>query len=148
MNVIPIHIESFMKLESLRQNKDFTLTTSYPEHVSEELVIAPFVLIPFIENAFKHLSHDQNQQKWISVHTAIKDNQLEFEVKNSANFDENTGVINDGLYNGLGLKNVQRRLALVYEDNFKLSTNKEADTYTILLQLPLDSVTTLKNVLV
>jgi len=133
------YIESFMKLESLRQNKDFTLRTHYPDAISKDLVIAPFILIPFIENAFKHLSHDKKQEKWIDVKVVIKDTSLEFEVRNSTNFEEDTSDINDGIYNGLGLKNVNRRLDIVYANNYTLSTIKKEDTYSILLKLQLAS---------
>jgi len=104
-----------------------------------DLVIAPFILIPFIENAFKHLSHDKKQEKWIDVKVVIKDTSLEFEVRNSTNFEEDTSDINDGIYNGLGLKNVNRRLDIVYANNYTLSTIKKEDTYSILLKLQLAS---------
>ncbi len=142
------YIESFMKLESLRQNEDFMLDTNYPEEVPEDLVIAPFILIPFIENAFKHLSHDTKGQKRVSVHASLKNDYLEFKVENSANFEENTKVINDGLYNGVGLKNVQRRLALIYKENFSLSTIKNDDTYAVQLHVPLLSNDTIGSKIV
>jgi len=138
------YIESFMKLESLRQNKDFTLVTQYPDTISEDLVIAPFILIPFIENAFKHLSHDKKQEKWVDVKVVIKDTALEFEVSNSASFEEDTSDINDGMYNGLGLKNVKRRLDIVYANNYTLSTTKKEDAYSILLKLQLASNVTVE----
>ena len=135
------YIKSFIELESLRQNDNFTLEESYPESISTTLSIAPFILIPFIENAFKHLAEDHQLRKWIQFDLRIEDDTLKFSLSNSANFKVQTHTLEDTSYKGLGLKNVKRRLDLLYPDAHTLIVTEGKDTYTISLTLILTKQT-------
>ncbi|WP_299767156.1 histidine kinase [uncultured Dokdonia sp.] len=131
------YIKSFIELESLRQNDNFSLEESYPETVPTDLMIAPFILIPFIENAFKHLAEDHQLKKWIQFDLRIEDGVLTFFIANSANFQIQTHTLEDASYKGLGLKNVKRRLDLVYPDTYTLIVTENKDRYTVQLSLVL-----------
>lgn len=130
------YIESFMELESLRQNQNFELKTDVPK-VVEGLTIAPFILIPFIENAFKHLSEDRKLKKWISLDIQLQGDELVFELINSANFELRHTLPEGVVYGGLGLRNVKRRLVIIYPDEHTLVVTKGKDTHTVKLQLKL-----------
>ncbi|NMH89583.1 sensor histidine kinase [Flavivirga algicola] len=132
-----LYIKSFIELESLRQNNDFKLEESYPEHTNN-LLIAPFVLIPFIENAFKHVTEDEYQNKWIQIQIQIKGKSLIFNVSNSSNYNLNGRLINDTVYKGLGLKNVKRRLDLLYTGNYELNVTKLKGSYSVNLKVNLE----------
>ncbi len=141
-DVIPLknelsYIKSFIELESLRQNNDFHLEETYPEHTNN-LLIAPFVLIPFIENAFKHVTEDEHQNKWMHIQIQIQDKKLVFNVSNSSRHNMNGSLINDTIYKGLGLKNVRRRLDLLYSDNYQLHITKLKDSYAVTLEVNLE----------
>ena len=87
------------------------------------------LLIPFVENAFKHgVGLILNPTIDIELHT--ENNRLIFEVKNKVNrqFKE----VKDGA-SGIGLANVKRRLELLYPDNHQLTIKDEADFYLIRL---------------
>lgn len=90
--------------------------------------IAPLILINFIENAFKHgiVNDPENPVK---IKLSINENDFDFEVFNKKNKDykDKTG--------GIGLANVQRRLALIYPDRHKLGIIDENDTFTVHLKL-------------
>jgi LytS/YehU family sensor histidine kinase len=131
------YIESFIELENLRQNDNFDLELKLPKLLEDTPIIAPFILIPFIENAFKHLSEDALQKKWIALHVSVEKEQLYFELSNSANFEIQHHMPEGVSYNGLGLKNVKRRLYLVYKDAHSVIIKKSKDTYTVKLQLTL-----------
>ncbi|KZS42359.1 hypothetical protein AWE51_02650 [Aquimarina aggregata] len=131
------YIASFMELESLRQNENFNLETVFPQTLDKDLVIAPFILIPFIENAFKHLSEDKKLKKWIRLTINVLGNELIFNLTNSANYDVRDYQLNEKMYGGLGLKNVQRRLDILYPDNFTLLISKDEDAYAVQLKLNL-----------
>ena len=75
-----------------------------------DLVIAPFILMTFVENAFKHVSKNTDQENWIKLNLVIEGNDLLFSISNSVS----SVTTKDVLYNGgIGLKNVQRRLELL-----------------------------------
>ncbi|WP_425237049.1 sensor histidine kinase [Ulvibacterium sp.] len=130
------YIESFMELESLRQNQNFELKVHLPK-VIEGLTIAPFILIPFIENAFKHLSEDRKLKKWINLNIQLQGDELVFELANSANFELQHSLPEGVVYGGLGLRNVKRRLVIIYPEDHTLIVTKGEDMHTVKLQLKL-----------
>ncbi|MDT0607511.1 sensor histidine kinase [Croceitalea rosinachiae] len=134
------YIESFMELESLRQNQNFELKADIPK-VDDELTIAPFILIPFIENAFKHLSEDQELKKWIQLNISLDRNNLHFQLINSANFELQHTLPEGVAYGGLGLNNVKRRLAIIYPNEHALLITKGKDIHTVTLNLKLEQKT-------
>ena len=90
--------------------------------------IAPLILINFIENAFKHgIVNDPKNP--IRIKLSINESDFDFEVFNKKNKDykDKTG--------GIGLANVQRRLALIYPDRHKLEIIDENDTFTVHLNI-------------
>lgn len=131
------YIKSFIELESLRQNDNFSISETYPEVGNTDFLIAPFILIPFIENAFKHLAEDHELKKWIRLHMDIEEDRLLLSLSNSANFKISTHTPEDIVYSGLGLKNVQRRLDLLYPNMATLHTIKDKEVYTVKLSLTL-----------
>ncbi|WP_350288583.1 sensor histidine kinase [uncultured Croceitalea sp.] len=131
------YIESFIELESLRQNQNFELKTSI-QKVEGDFNIAPFILIPFIENAFKHLSEDQNLKKWIHLNINMDEENLNFELINSANFNLQQALPEGLAYGGLGLNNVKRRLAIIYPHEHTLLITKGKDNHTVTLNLKLE----------
>lgn len=141
-NQIPLknelaYIESFMELESLRQNSNFELASNISKREGEGLTIAPFILIPFIENAFKHLSEDLELKKWIGLDIDLDDEKLQFKIVNSANFEFQNTLDEIGAYGGLGLKNVKRRLDIIYPDSHAVVVTKGKDMYSVQLELTL-----------
>jgi len=141
-NQIPLrnelaYIESFIELESLRQNDNFDLEIKIPKITAETLTVAPFILIPFIENAFKHISEDKELRKWLNLSIGIENNQLNFELSNSANYEVRHQLPEGINYGGLGLKNVKRRLDLIYPNAHVLLIKKGKDVHTVKLVLTL-----------
>ncbi|WP_282042034.1 sensor histidine kinase [Winogradskyella flava] len=144
-NMIPLrnelaYIESFIELESLRQNKNFELELNLPKSIDQEFRIAPFILIPFIENAFKHIADDANKKKWVHLNIKIKNNVMHFKLGNTTNFDIKHKDANTISYGGLGLKNVRRRLDILYPNAHALIIKKAQDIYIVKLKLELDYV--------
>ena len=142
-NKIPLkkelaYIESFIELESLRQNKNFKLELDLPKLTNEDIRIAPFILIPFIENAFKHIADDTNDKKWVHLNIKIEDNMMYFKLGNTTNFDINNTYASKEYYGGLGLKNVQRRLDILYPNAHSLVIKKAQDIYIVKLRLELE----------
>lgn len=141
------YIHGFIELEELRQNENFELQTDITNTKLANLGIAPFILMPFIENAFKHVSKfNKDIKNWIKIEISFKENQMIFKIANS--ISEN--VITSGEiveYNGLGLKNVKRRLNLLYPDEHSIKIVKSDTMYEVTLFLNLKEYKKIKSVI-
>lgn len=91
----------------------------------------------FVENAFKHVSKHTGKSNWISIRLSLKQRQLDFSVANSASLDATTEVVH---YGGIGLKNVQRRLDLLYSGQYDLDIRRTADQFEVRLQMQLSDL--------
>jgi len=83
----------------------------------------PLLLIPLIENAFKHVAHDIKQKGYINICCEEKDNLISLEVQNS----KTTIPIKKNMDSGFGLVNLKNRLAILYPDKYSLIV-QETDT--------------------
>jgi len=130
------YLENFIELEKLRQEQNVKLTIQINQPRSGNFTIAPFVLMPFIENAFKHVSRDRQQSNWIKIYLHAEKDQLYFEVTNSiSNRHSSSGELMH--YNGIGLKNVQRRLDLLYPGKHELTIQQQHEHFRVMLRLHL-----------
>ncbi|WP_315823358.1 GHKL domain-containing protein [Paraflavitalea speifideaquila] len=98
------------------------------------LAIAPFVLMTFVENAFKHVSKHTDKPNWIMITMSLNQRQLHFSISNSTADDTYTDIVN---YGGIGLNNVRRRLDLLYYGNYRLDIQSEQDSFTVTLDMEL-----------
>ncbi|WP_414617822.1 sensor histidine kinase [Dyadobacter sp. 32] len=101
-------IRNYVELEQLRTAKRLTLVTRFPDSADESLLIAPFVLITFVENAFKHGVQSTTKKSWVELVILVEGNALTLSVKNTK------PVKPELLTGGIGLDNVKRRLAVLY----------------------------------
>jgi LytS/YehU family sensor histidine kinase len=132
------YLENFIELEKLRQNPNLQVTVNIDEDYSSGIGIAPFILMTFVENAFKHVSKHKTEPNWINIDLTLTGMQLNFTVSNSAGKNGSRDVVN---YGGIGLKNVQRRLDLVYPDQYRLDIQDNLNTFLIKLDLQLSAMT-------
>lgn len=124
-------LENFIELESLRLNKNQTELLFEINHVSaQNCTIAPFMLLPFVENAFKHISKGKSQKNFIKLNCdVVEQKMLNMRIENSRNSDacsENSGI---------GLKNVQRRLNLIYPNKHGLTIESDAKNFKLALTI-------------
>ncbi len=130
------YLENFIELEKLRQDTQVEINTQIAPLGSPNLTIAPFILMPFLENAFKHVSQSKSSQNWIDIQLHIEENTLIFSVSNSiAKGQSAANTLID--YGGIGLKNVKRRLELLYPGQYELSIQKEGGAFGVKLELGL-----------
>jgi len=122
------YLKSFIELEKLRlRNKDFVSLTINGS--SEGLTIAPMILIPFVENAFKHASRIV-AAPGIMVSLDISSLEIIFEVKNFIRKNQHAHTDQQG---GLGLINIRRRLELLYPRKYSLEIKQDEDLFIIRL---------------
>jgi two-component system, LytTR family, sensor kinase len=132
------YLENFIGLEKLRQNNDQRVTLDIRRQDNEGSMIAPFMLMTFVENAFKHVSRHTDKPNWIAISLATTDHLLKFSIANSVAPFSSGEVVH---YGGIGLKNVQRRLDLLYPGQYALAINDDGQTFEVLLELELATVT-------
>ncbi|HEY9044829.1 MAG TPA: histidine kinase [Ohtaekwangia sp.] len=133
-----LYLESFIELQKLRQDHNHVqMSMHIDQQLSHDLVIAPFVLMPFIENAFKHVSQQKDRANWIRMELHFELHRLYFTISNSVapQYTANKEFIQ---HSGIGLKNVQRRLDLVYPNKHHLTINKQNDQFEVTLRLDLE----------
>jgi two-component system, LytTR family, sensor kinase len=122
------YLQSFIELQNLRlKQKDFVEMNIQGEMAGR--TIAPMMLIPFVENAFKHGSRTV-ANPGILIHLFVEPGQLHFEVTSYLRKNESASVDNAG---GVGLNNTMRRLQLIYPDRHHLDIIHGEDTFTIKL---------------
>ena len=126
------YLENFIGLERLRQNSNLQVTLNIHRRDDEGSMIAPFMLMTFVENAFKHVSRHTDQPNWINISLTTSERLLKFSIANSmAPYPTSGGLIQ---YGGIGLKNVQRRLDLLYPEQYALDIKNDGFTFEVQLQ--------------
>ncbi len=125
-------IRDYIELEKLRYNE--RLKVQYEEHIAPPGgFIAPLLLLPFVENSFKHGASGTTGQVEISVRLSMEDNTLDFEVVNTVDTDAPPPRTE-----GIGLKNVRRQLELLYPNRYELFTGRENGKYRAHLKVQLE----------
>jgi len=125
-------LEDYIELMKLRLTEKAIVKIEKPASFQDEL-IAPMILLPFIENAFKHgISSKVESTIFISIKQ--ENNQLLLEVKNRK--FKNSGLKLDGS-SGIGLTNTKRRLDLLYPNKHKLKVTDSDDEFGIKLEIEL-----------
>ncbi|RPE08065.1 GHKL domain-containing protein [Chitinophaga lutea] len=133
------YLENFIELEKLRQEHNITTTVDIDGPPYTGCAIAPFILMPFMENAFKHVSQHKDAPNWISMRLRFSQQSLQLEVANSV-ASQPSASQQILPYGGIGLKNVQRRLDLVYPGHYGLEVRQEETVFRISLRLHLHRV--------
>ena len=125
-------IEDYMALERLRY--DHTLKILYKHTVDKNYPIPPLLLMPLVENAFKHGASQSTSEPFVSVYLNVKSGKLEFKVENSMeeNIKESVGKDN------IGYMNLKRQLELLFTD-YQFLVEEKNNVYTALLKINLNS---------
>lgn len=127
-------INNLIELQKLRfsQEDDIEIKFNINRHPENQEII-PMLLIPFVENAFKH-GISLKKKSAIDINLSVNENQLLFSVKNNINRlrhdrnDQNSGV---------GLANVKRRLELLYPETHFLQIKNNSESFEVILKLKL-----------
>ncbi len=126
------YIKDYLSLESIRLNNKLDLKLNLQES-DNDIAIAPLLLIPFVENAFKHGVSDKKTENWISIDLIADQNSLQFGVSNSLSGQGN----NTTQASGFGLTNLRQRLTLAYPGKHELTTEAKKNQFEVKLNLSL-----------
>lgn len=122
------YIENYIELESIRLNEPLNIVIH--KSVSQDILIQPMLLIPFIENAFKH-GELCDKKIPFSIILEADTNNVKFAITNKINTylkDDSTGI---------GIENIQKRLKITYPNKHKLNIKQTENIFSIELELEL-----------
>jgi len=123
-----MHLKNYLAIEQMRFAERLELSFLYSGDIDGKFIV-PLLLLPFVENAFKH--GIENNSGWITIDLKVTGNLLNLKVENS--FNPKTVPKNVGI----GLKNVKRRLELTYPQKHELTIEKDNLAFKIDLKINL-----------
>lgn len=127
------YIRSYINLQNYRIEKEGFVKFNISGDPNG-LLIPPMLFTPFVENAFKHGGKADDGAN-ILINMIVNEDSLLFEISNSINPDKNQEVFKS---EGTGLKNVKRRLELLYPAKHQLAIYKNDDIFTVSLKINLE----------
>lgn len=145
------YIKSYVAMQQMRKDENYDICFSGSDGLAG-FAICPLILIPFVENAFKHVSHFPQGNK-IRISMDRNGDRFMFNVFNTKGHQPGPGGLqphsqseeagrertNGHHHEGIGLRNVRRRLDLVYKDRHELRIMDKPDSFEIVLSLQIDS---------
>jgi len=129
-----LYLKNYIEIESLRFGNRANIVF---EEVGDfdTVEIEPMLLIPFVENAFKHGLGKKIDAGFINVHAELTDDLFFFSVRNNV-LESNEGLaVSDG---GIGNENVRKRLNLLYPQRYELNQTNSDEQYHVQLKLKLE----------
>jgi sensor histidine kinase YesM len=128
-------LKNYMDLEKLRYGSRLDISFKVTG-VEPGQMLAPLLLLPFVENAFKHGASQELEQAWISVSVSVRANELSMKVINPLPVHAEPARKEAGI----GLANVKRRLSMLYPDSHSLKISRDDELFVVALKLPLQTV--------
>lgn len=123
-------MNDYIDLEKERYGNRIEISWSVEGEIKDKY-ITPLLMLPFLENAFKHGTSEQIDKPWLNVDIGVKHNILRCKIANSKN------EFIPYSQNGIGVENVKKRLAFLYPDKHELKMNDEANFFVVSLLLNL-----------
>lgn len=124
------HIREYIGLFQMRSEHPLNISFETKGEI-EGIMIEPMILIPIVENCFKHCDFDTNDQAFVKITLNATLNRVVFHASNSKN-DQNTQKDKVG---GVGTENIQKRLVLKYPDRHNLEINDNGDVFEVDLEI-------------
>ena len=129
------NMKNYIDLEEERYGNKIDVSWSVDGN-SKDKFISPLLMLPFLENAFKHALSEQIEKPWLSIDLSIKSDSLRCKIANSKNefvpYREN----------GIGIAKVKKRLELIYSGKHELKLNDEGNFFVVSLLVKLADDTT------
>jgi LytS/YehU family sensor histidine kinase len=133
-------VNEYISLERIRYGNKLDVHVLMPEN-TEDIHITPLLLLPFVENCFKHGTSNILENPWINLTIELKDTSLLMKLMNGkAPLNKN-----DFKQSGIGINNVKQRLDLLYKYNYELQIRDEIDVFVVDLRVNLIRIKSLKE---
>ncbi|MEP7169295.1 MAG: histidine kinase [Bacteroidota bacterium] len=123
------YLKNYVDMQQVRLNKNYKVYFSCDENL-KGFDVVPHLMLAFVENAFKHVSHFEDKQNEIKIDVKKINDELFLHVMNT----KEESQLNEE-QSGIGLANVQRRLKLLYPDEHELVINETSTLYEVNLKI-------------
>lgn len=128
------YLRNYIEIQMLRRTDKYDCTLQVADGV-RHFSIAPLLIIPFVENAFKHVSHRAAGNNRIDISLDYENQAFVLTVRNDKDETKTMSIHETG---GIGLANVRRRLDLLYERRYELDIVNEKDYFQVQLHIHID----------
>ena len=125
-------IRDYIDLEKVRYGNKLDLDIQLPEKTNS-LYIASLLLLPLVENCFKHGTSNVLEQPWISLHINLQDNQMQMKLLNGK-----ADHPKEDNSQGIGIQNVEKRLNLLYPEKYELIITNDDEVFIVNLKIELE----------
>lgn len=122
------YLKNYVALQRLRKDEHYDIRFSCTEGL-KNFTLPPLLLLPFIENAFKHVSHFSDKKNIIDIDISKTGDFFQLKIFNTKDSRQVS------THSGIGLKNVQRRLELLYTERYKLNIIDHPESFNVQLNL-------------
>lgn len=129
------YIQNYLDLEKLRQGQKVTINFTVKGN-PDQLLVAPLIFTPFLENSFKHGLSNILDQGFVNIFLEIKDDNILFLIENSKT--EKMPQKQHAISGGIGLVNVKQRLELIYPNQYELIIDNSPTVYSVTLKIKAD----------
>jgi sensor histidine kinase YesM len=133
-------IQDYISLEQIRYDDQLDVHVDLPAN-TENLSIAPLLLLPLVENCFKHGTSRMIEQPWLNMQVTLEGDRMFVKLMNGK---ANEAASNN--HKGIGILNVRKRLGLLYPGKHELSITDEEEVFIVNLWVQLDSMPLTKKV--
>lgn len=132
---VPLHkeiayLQNFIDLQMLKDSNGLNVRVHFDQN-RPNMTFAPMLLIPFVENAFKHSNIEDRERGWIDIDLQTREGAVEFNVSNS--LPESRG--SKDKVGGIGLNNVRRQLELLYPERHNLEIEEKDGMFRVCLKI-------------
>ncbi|WP_025761652.1 sensor histidine kinase [Dyadobacter tibetensis] len=136
-------LENYITLEKIRYQDRLQLQFSI-NGLEANQEIVPLLLLPLVENAFKHGVSEKVGEAWINIDLKVKDSRLKFKISNNKGEKKTLKSEIDSLAKDsgkqighIGLANIRKRLEILYPSAFQFKIIDEEELYAVILEIEL-----------
>ena len=128
-------VKDYINLEQTRYGNRLEVHLDLPANTND-MYIAPLLLLPFVENCFKHGTSNVLEEPWMNLQVTLEQNTMQMKLVNGKTNQ------NDSLPGrpGIGIINVQKRLELLYPGKHQLAITNDADVFVVNLKIELERI--------
>ena len=126
-------ITEYINLEKIRYSDRLDVNTHYGKNL-EGYTIAPLLLLPLVENAYKHGVNKLEEDSWINIEAKVIGEKFIFKISNNKPMGQGNNT-SKSIYGNIGLKNIKKRLEILYPKQHRFRIMDSEDIFLVTLEL-------------
>ncbi len=127
------YLKNYVDLQKIRVGDKLDFSLNVFDKI-ESVNIPPMLLLPIVENCFKHGVQNSLHKAWVRIDISTNKKEVIFKIENSVERNQQPQKLHNG---GLGLENVKRRLELTYPNISDFNTFEEENSFLVVLKIPI-----------